>query len=107
MWRMDKEWKGLRHNTPWVKQPPSAYIRQHMRLTIQPVNAPPKPEQLLQILEQLESDELLMFSTDYPHWHFDSDDEAWPVPLPPTSLERLLAGNARSFYHLPAGVRQT
>ena len=27
MWRFDKEWRGLRSLTPWVKQPPSAYIR--------------------------------------------------------------------------------
>ncbi len=104
MWRMDKEWKGLRHNTPWVKQPPSAYIRQHMRLTVQPVNAPPQSEYLLQIIEQLETDELLMFATDYPHWHFDTNDEAWPVPLPEASLAKLLAGNARAFYNLPASV---
>jgi predicted TIM-barrel fold metal-dependent hydrolase len=107
MWRMDKEWKGLRHNTPWVKQLPSAYIRQHMRLTVQPVNAPPQPELLYQILEQIESDELLMFSTDYPHWHFDSDDEAWPVALPEASMEKLMAGNARAFYSLPARVERT
>jgi predicted TIM-barrel fold metal-dependent hydrolase len=103
-WRMDKEWKGLRHNTPWVKQPPSAYIRQHVRLTVQPVNAPPQMEYLLQILEQLESDDLLMFATDYPHWHYDSNDAAWPVLLPEASMTKLLAGNARSFYGLPATV---
>jgi hypothetical protein len=105
MWRMDKEWKGLRHNTPWVKRLPSAYIREHIRLTVQPVNAPPQPEFLAQILEQLESDELLMFSTDYPHWHFDHNEEAWPLALPRASMERLMAGNARAFYHLPASVQ--
>ena len=76
MWRMDKEWKGLRHNTPWVKRAPSAYLHEHLRLTVQPVNAPPQLEQLRQIIEQIESDEMLMFSTDYPHWHFDRDEEA-------------------------------
>ena len=106
MWRMDKEWKGLRHNTPWVKQAPSAYIRQHIRMTVQPVNAPPQQEYLLHILEQLESDEMLMFSTDYPHWHFDRDEEAWPVTLPDAAMEKLLAGNARSFYSLPASIKR-
>ena len=106
MWRMDKEWKGLRHNTPWVKQAPSAYIRQHIRMTVQPVNAPPQPEYLLHILEQLESDEMLMFSTDYPHWHFDRDEEAWPVMLPDAAMEKLMAGNARAFYRLPASIKR-
>lgn len=106
MWRMDKEWKGLRHNTPWVKQTPSAYIRQHIRMTVQPVNAPPQQEYLLHILEQLESDEMLMFSTDYPHWHFDRDEDAWPVTLPAAAMEKLMAGNARSFYRLPASIKR-
>ncbi len=105
MWRMDKEWKGLRHNTPWVKQAPSAYVRNHIRMTVQPVNAPPQPQQLLDIIEQIESDEMLMFSTDYPHWHFDHNEEAWPVALPAASMEKLMAGNARAFYHLPASAR--
>lgn len=104
MWRMDKEWKGLRHNTPWVKEVPSAYIQKHIRMTVQPINAPPQPELLLQVIEQLESDDLLMFSTDYPHWHFDRNEEAWPVMLPEASMAKLMAGNARTFYGLPAAV---
>ena len=71
MWRIDKEWKGLRHNTPWVKQAPSDYIREHIRLTMQPVNGR-RSHTCCKVLEQMESDEMLMFSTDYPHWHFDT-----------------------------------
>lgn len=101
MWRIDKEWKGLRHNTPWVKQPPSDYMRAHIRLTVQPVHAPPQQDQLLQVIEQLESDEMLMFSTDYPHWHFDRNEEAWPVTLPHEQMAKIMAENARAFYRLP------
>ncbi|MCX6047169.1 MAG: amidohydrolase family protein [Chloroflexi bacterium] len=100
MWRMDKEWKGLRHNTPWVRRLPSDYVREHIRLTVQPVDAPPNPQQLLQIIEQLDSDDLLMFATDYPHWHFDTPAEALPVTLPEPLLTKVLAENARAFYQL-------
>jgi predicted TIM-barrel fold metal-dependent hydrolase len=48
---------------------------------------------------------MLMFSTDYPHWHFDSNEEAWPVALSDVAMEKLMAGNARAFYGLPASVR--
>lgn len=98
MWRFDKEWRGLRGLTPWVKQPPSAYIRQHMRMTLQPIDAPPTAEELLQIVGQLDSEDLLMFSTDYPHWHFDSPEEAFPANLPKGLARKILSENARTFY---------
>ena len=71
MWRIDKDWKGLRREVPWNTQLPSEYVREHMRFTLQPLDAPPDPHLLQMLIEQLGSDELLMFSTDYPHWHFD------------------------------------
>jgi predicted TIM-barrel fold metal-dependent hydrolase len=100
MWRFDKEWKGLRREIPWVRRPPSEYIREHVRLTLQPLDAPPDPAQLLQIVEQLGSDELLLFSTDYPHWHFDAPEEALPAGLPGGLLRKILSENARAFYRL-------
>jgi predicted TIM-barrel fold metal-dependent hydrolase len=100
MWRMDKEWKGLRREIPWVKRLPSDYIRQHIRLTLQPLDAPPEPRRLEQILEQLDSDELLLFSTDYPHWHFDTPEEALLRELSPELERKIMWENARAFYHL-------
>lgn len=100
MWRLDKEWKGLRSNTPWVRRAPSDYIRDHMRLTVQPVGAPPDPRYIHQTIEQLESDTLLMFATDYPHWHYDEVSEAWPVSLPEPLSSNIWSENARSFYRL-------
>jgi uncharacterized protein len=100
MWRMDKEWKGLRHNTPWVKRPPSDYMREHIRLTVQPTDAPPAVAQLAEIIEQMESDELLMFATDYPHHHFDTPEEAWPLREPKELVQKLFYANAAAFYRL-------
>ena len=100
MWRLDKERKGLRSNTPWIRRPPSDYIRQHMRLTVQPVGAPPDPRYILQTIEQMESDTMLMFATDYPHWHYDHDEEAWPVTLPEPLNANIWSENARAFYRL-------
>jgi predicted TIM-barrel fold metal-dependent hydrolase len=100
MWRMDKEWKGLRREVPWVRRAPSEYVREHIRLTLQPLGAPPDPRHLLQVIDQLGSDELLLFSTDYPHWHFDSSAEALPPGLPDDLARKVLAENARALYRL-------
>ncbi len=102
MWRIDKDWKGLRREVPWNTQVPSGYIRERIRLSLQPMDAPPDAAQLLQVIEQLGSDELLMFSTDYPHWHFppDQPEQAVPAGLPDGTRRKILSENARAFYRL-------
>jgi predicted TIM-barrel fold metal-dependent hydrolase len=100
MWRIDKEWKGLRHNTPWVKRPPSDYMREHLRLTVQPVDAPPDLRQLAEVVEQMESEEMLLFATDYPHQQFTTPEEAWPLREPPSLVRKVMAENACKLYRL-------
>lgn len=100
MWRLDKEWKGLRRDIPWVKRPPSEYIHQHLRLTVAPLDIPPHITHLQQIFDQFDSDNLLMFSTDYPFNYFHHPSECLPLDLPTTPKRKIMADNARQFYRL-------
>ena len=74
LWRLDKTWRGVRAETPWLEELPTETVRNHVRLTLQPFDAPPTEPAMLTLLEQLGSDKMLMFSSDYPHWHYDGDD---------------------------------
>ncbi len=98
LWRFDKEWKGLQREIPWTKRLPSEYIREHVRFTLQPLDGPPDAQRTLDLIAELGSDEVLMFSTDYPHWHFDEREEALPVSLPPELERKILVENARALY---------
>lgn len=100
MWRLDKEWRNLRRLVPWVRRPPSAYIREHIRLTIQPLDAPPDAEHLLQVFEQIGSDELLLYASDYPHRHDADPERALLQHLPATLARKIRSENARAFYRL-------
>ncbi|HXM57831.1 MAG TPA: amidohydrolase family protein [Candidatus Dormibacteraeota bacterium] len=40
MWRLDKNWKGVRREVPWVERAPSEAIRRAVRLTAPPFDAP-------------------------------------------------------------------
>ena len=100
MWRLDRAWQRLREETPDLRRPPSAYIREHVWLTTQPMEEPPRPEQFHQLLEQLDMDDRLLFATDYPHWDFDSPDQALPVKLAPALERKIMAENARMLYRL-------
>ena len=100
MWRLDKDWRGCRAEVPWVKEPPSDYIRRHIRFTTQPIEEPDDPRHLLQVIEHMGSEKMLMFATDYPHWDFDSPAKALPRQLPEPLRQRIRAGNAVEFYGL-------
>ena len=100
LWRLDKNWKGLRQTVPWVERPPSEYAHEHILITTQPMEEPDKPEHLKAILGMLPAEKMLMFSSDYPHWDGDTPDFAarsFPKELRP----RVMSETARELYRLP------
>ncbi len=100
MWRFDKEWRNLRFLVPWVKRAPSEYMREHVRLSVLPLDAPPDPADLVRTIDQLGSDEMLLFATDYPHRHA-ADPLAALLPHLEAGLARRIASeNARALYRL-------
>jgi predicted TIM-barrel fold metal-dependent hydrolase len=102
LWRLDRLWRGLRREIPWTRRAPSAYIREHIRLTTQPFDGPRDAAGFARLIDQIGSEEMLCFATDYPHWHHDSAAEAIP-PLPDgAALRAVMAGNARRLYRLEA-----
>jgi hypothetical protein len=100
MWRFDKEWRNLRQLVPWVKRAPSEYIREHVRVTIQPLDSPPTVEELLDTIAQIGSDDLLLFATDYPHQHTADPLEALLPHLPEGLARKIRGENARALYAL-------
>ena len=97
IWRADKTWRAVRFEVPWLHKAPGEVIRDHVRFTIQPFDAPPRREQLERLIEQLGSEDILLFSTDYPHWHFDGDD-AVPDGLPDVLVRKMLFDNPVMTY---------
>ncbi len=99
MWHMDADWKSLRDQTPWVKNLPSEYFRQHIRIGTQPMLEPENKEQFAQMLAMLHAEETLVYSSDWPHW--DWDDPATTFPKLPEHLhKRVFAENAREMFGL-------
>ncbi|MGG5820104.1 amidohydrolase family protein [Falsiroseomonas sp. HW251] len=91
LWRMDKIWRGLRAEVPWVKEAPSTIIRRQVRVSLQPVDAP-DATMLSRTLDHIAAPEMLVFSSDWPHWH---DDRPGPVPdgIDDALLRRMLIDN--------------
>lgn len=101
MWRLDKNWKGLRSQVPWLEKRPSQYIRENVWFASQPIEEPEKPEYHDYILEMMHADETLVFASDYPHW--DGDDPFWGLPSMDEGMERAVkCENAMELWDLPA-----
>ena len=100
LWRLDSYWKALRSEVPWVKRLPSEYVNDHVRLGTQPLERPQSDKHFMNMLEMMDAQNVLMFSSDYPHWDFDSPTRAFPK-LPEDMREAIFSGNAREFYRLP------
>ena len=100
LWRFDKGWRGLRREVPWTRRPPSEYVRDHVKVSLQPVDGPPEPAELLRVIDQLGSERMLMFSSDYPHRHTAEELAAVPAGLPAAIGDALLSANAREHYRL-------
>ncbi|WP_022721049.1 amidohydrolase family protein [Rhodopseudomonas sp. B29] len=96
-WRQDKMWLGVRTELPWIDRMPREIIRERVRLTLQPFDAPPDAAIVERLLDHLGSDEMLLFSTDYPHWHFDGDDVV-PDGFPTDLLRKIAIDNPHATY---------
>jgi len=98
LWRTSKTWRGVRPEVPWIDRPPADILRDRVRLTLQPVDAPKNdPAVLARTLDHIGSDRMLLFSTDYPHWQFDGED-VLPDGLPADAMRKLLIDNALDTY---------
>jgi predicted TIM-barrel fold metal-dependent hydrolase len=97
LWRLSKFWRGVRSEVPWVDRPPGEIVRDHVRLTVQPFDAPDDPEIVERMVDHLESDAILLHASDFPHWQFDGDD-ALPRGLPESLKEKILVDNPLATY---------
>lgn len=99
LWRLDKNWKGVRNEVPWVKKLPSEYAAKHFRLTTQPLDEPKNRKHLHQIIDMLPSKDMLLFSSDYPHWDFDNPFQVFRG-FPKKVQEKIFYENAAELYGL-------
>jgi len=103
LWRLTKFWRGTRQELPWVTEPPGHYVREHVRFSLQPFDGPPDAAEMDRFMNMVESEDLLLFSTDYPHWQFEGT-EAMPAGLSPALARKITRDNPLATY---ARLRET
>lgn len=93
----ENKWMGLRREVPWVDESPWVYARRHFRFTTQPFDAPSGGAVVNRIIDMLGSEDMLLFSTDYPHYHFEGE-AALPEGLAAERVARITRANPLSTY---------
>ena len=66
-------------------------------MTIQPLDAPDTGATVARVIEHLHSDDILLYSSDYPHWQFDGDD-GMPAGVPDALKQKIKVDNPFATY---------
>lgn len=104
LWRVDKEWKGIWREVPWVTRPPSEYIREQVRFTSSPAQLPVEEHELAEALDVIGVAGRVMYASDHPHDHGDGTARMLAA-LGDDARAAVLARTAASFYRsLPVPV---
>lgn len=106
MWKFNKLWKGYRGDVPWLDRHPADVIRDHVRLTTSPSDGVAEPCRLDTFVERVGSDRMLLYSSDYPHWHASEPGALAGATRDPELWERIRRDNPAAVYgeRIAAGV---
>jgi uncharacterized protein len=97
-WRMDANYKRIRHETPWLRQTPGHYLTEHFYFGSHPLAQPEDPAELLHVVELTGADRIV-YASDYPHWDWDEPDRVLLRDGFSSELrEQIAHGNASSLY---------
>ena len=108
LWRMDRAWRAMGSDITHLDAPPSTLVRDHFWFTTQPIDEPERPEQFQQLFAHLDAlgmADRIMFSTDYPHWDFDSPEKAFPDAVDLSVRQNVFLHNARKLYRFEVAAR--
>ena len=102
-WRLDAAYRVMRAEVPSLQRSPSEYVREHFWFSTQPIEEPEDPRWFGKLLEHVERFGLLdrlMYSSDYPHWDFDSPEEVLPATVSTDVRRKILGENASVLYRI-------
>lgn len=75
-------------------------MRSNFRFTLQPSDIALDGAGLAKTIEHIGSDDVILLSTDYPHWDFDDPTLAIKIRLTEAEKRRLFTKNACAVYRL-------
>lgn len=105
MQRLDNEYLMRTSECPGLKRLPSEYMKD-MWFSTQPLERTAPMSVLQAAFELIDGENTLVYSSDYPHWDFDTPAAIYDLPfLSERGRRNILGGNARKVFGLPPTKR--
>jgi predicted TIM-barrel fold metal-dependent hydrolase len=92
--------RKLERGESFLRKLPSEYLREHFRFATQPICKPKSPRQFATLLELTRGEDLLVYSSDWPHATFDPPNWVFESgsAISEEAAHRILHGNAERLF---------
>lgn len=99
LWRLDKNFKSMRAECPWLTELPSEYLLRHVRFSTHRLERPPSAGDLWTYLDMMNGERSLLYGSGYPAWDMEEPGECQALTSAGAEARRCLAfQNARDLY---------
>ena len=95
--RPTRRGKGVRAEVPWVTRPPSEIVRDHVRFTMQPIDAADEAEAIVRLVDHLKWTDCCCSRPTIRIGSLTAD-EALPSGIPDELFRKILSENALATY---------
>ena len=91
--------RKLQAGEQYLDRLPSEYVREHFRFSTQPMCIPKNPQHFASLLEIAQAEQLLLYSSDWPHATFDPVNWLFESPaISEPTRQAILSGTARKLF---------
>lgn len=97
VWRLDKDYRPMRGDMPWMKRLPSDYIAGQVRFVAHGMEGPEDPALMAEWLAIGDGARTVMFGSNYPSWNLLHPNAAF-AEVDSTLRSRILSGTAAELY---------
>jgi uncharacterized protein len=105
LWRLDKNFKSMRAECPWLTELPSEYLLRHVTFSTHRLERPESPDALWTYLNMMNGERSLLYASGYPAWDMEEPGECQAlVSGTPTARRRIAAQNARDLFAARLGA---
>jgi predicted TIM-barrel fold metal-dependent hydrolase len=98
--RMDKNYQQRKHALPWLERKPSEYLQESFYFGTQPMEDAAGPANLMRVLNHIDAEDMLVYTSDWPHFDFDYPSLLTLPELSDSAERKIFGENAMEIFDL-------